>query len=153
MHQPLDKRAAIRGDANVGIENGRWGEGVACEFLIMSGFDIIERNVRPCSWDKRYELDIIAYERKYDIIVFVEVKQHKKRSPLQMRLRSISRRKKRLLAIACRAWLRKTKWQGAYRFDVIEVYGEPEGRTPAEVDHIERVQLFENNGRYVNWVA
>ena len=138
---------------NVGVAHGIWGESVACDFLRLSGYEILERNAHPCSWDQRYEIDIIAYDRERDIIVFVEVKQHKARSRIQRRLRSICRHKKQLLLTACKAWLRKNKWRTGYRFDVIEIYGDPESQCRVEVDHIERVQLFEDSRRFVNWVA
>ena len=42
------------------------------------------------------------------------------------------------------------KWQGGFRFDVIEIYGTPEGGRPV-VDHIEKVNLFAKQGRFVKW--
>lgn len=141
------------GPPNVGVANGTWGEAVACDYLRVIGYEILERNSRPCSWDQRYEIDIIAYDRKRDTIVFVEVKQHKMRSFAQRRLRSICRHKKQLLLTACKAWLRKNRWRTGYRFDVVEIYGDPETKERVEVDHIERVQLFEDGRRFVNWVA
>jgi len=35
----------------------------------------------------------------------------------------------------------------------VGIYGDPETRERVEVDHIERVQLFEDGRRFVNWVA
>jgi hypothetical protein len=34
---------------------------------------------------------------------------------------------------------------------VIEVYGEPNSRMRAEIDHVPGVQLFEKSERYVRW--
>ena len=136
---------------NVGVVHGNWGEDRAVEFLRVKGWIIVDRNVRPCTWDERYELDIIAYERETDTLAFVEVKQHAERSPYQRRLRSICRHKRDLLRIAARTWVRRNKWASGYRFDVIEVYGDPESGAAPEIDHIERVQLFENNRKFVNW--
>ena len=45
---------------------------------------------------------------------------------------------------------RAYRWGGAFRFDVIEVYGEPGGGRPV-VDHIERVNLFAKRERFVKW--
>ena len=131
--------------------HGRWGEEVAAEYLRIRGYVIVDRNVRPCPWDRRLEIDIIAYDRKLDVMVFVEVKQHKARSAYATRLQSVDRRKKRLLRTACRAWLTHNRWAGGRRFDVIEVYGTPGGQRHAEIDHIERVRLFTEEERFVNW--
>ena len=136
---------------NIGVAHGRWGEDAAVEQLRLEGLCIIDRNVRPCREDRRIEIDIIAYDRRLDAIVFVEVKQHKSRSESQRRLRSVTRHKLELLRRGCRTWLRRNRWEGAFRFDVIEVYGQPEERRRAEVDHIRHVRLFKGEERFVNW--
>jgi len=140
-----------RREPNVGVAHGAWGEEVAAEYLRRRGYAIVARNVRPCGWDARLEIDVIAYDTARDILVFVEVKQHRARSPYARRLRSVGAGKMRRLRTACRAWLRARRWQGAYRFDVVEVYGEPGSPRRTEVDHIERVALFADATRYVNW--
>ena len=66
------------------------------------------------------------------------------------RLRSITRRKCQNLRRACNAWRRINKWAGACRFDVIEIYGVPEGGKPV-IDHIPNVRLFAKPERFVNW--
>lgn len=136
---------------NVGVRHGRWGEAVAAELLRREGYEILEVNSRPSKRDRRLEIDIIAYDPKRDLLVFVEVKQHRERSDFARRLWSVDRRKKRLLKTACRSWLAKNRWQGSFRFDVVEVYGEPEMRRKPETDHIEHVRLFERDERFVNW--
>jgi len=136
--------------ANVGVIRGRWGEDVAAEWLRRGGCGIIERNVRPYARDRRLEIDIVAYDAQEDTIVFVEVKQHARRSEFQTRMRSVDRRKLQLLRRACNAWLRRNRWQGGYRFDVVEVYGEPGGARP-EIDHVKRVRLFADPERFVDW--
>ena len=138
-------------DENVGVRHGRWGEDVAAEQLRLEGLTVIERNVRPCPDDRRIEIDIIAYDRRLDIVVFVEVKQHKSRSAYQRRMRSVGRHKLDLLRRGRRTWLRPNPWAGSYRFDVIKVYGETEAAARAEVDHIMHVRLFRNEERFVNW--
>lgn len=135
---------------NLGVVRGAWGETVAAEYLRRRGFVIVERNARPVAGDGRLELDIVAWERKSDTMVFVEVKQHATLSPYARRLRSVSRRKKRNQLRAGNAWRRANKWHGAFRFDVIEIYGVPEGGAPV-VDHIENVRLFAKSDRFVNW--
>lgn len=136
---------------NEGVLRGRWGEDVAVEHLRSLGYVIVERNARPCRWDRRLEIDIVAYDRTGDVMIFVEVKQHRAHTDRDRRLRSIDRRKLDLLRKACRAWMGKNRWRGARRFDVVEVFGEPDSRSRPEIDHIERVRLFERAERYVNW--
>jgi len=135
---------------NVGVLRGAWGEAVATEHLRRHGYEIVERNPHPVEKDERLELDIVAWERKSDTMVFVEVKQHATVSPYARRLRSVNRCKKRNLLRACNAWRRINKWHGAFRFDVIEIYGVPEGGRPV-LDHIKNVELFARRGRFVKW--
>lgn len=136
--------------ANIGVRHGRWGEDVAVEYLRRGGFEIVERNTRPVRNDQRLEIDIVAWDRKSDTIVFVEVKQHSAFSPYARRLRSVDRRKKENVRRACVAWRILNKWRGAYRFDVIEIYGTPDGGRPV-IDHIDNVELFAHRGRFVKW--
>lgn len=136
---------------NPSVARGRWGEDIAAEWLRTRGYTIVERNVRPSRLDARLEIDIVAYERAHDTMVFVEVKQHARRTEYDTLLRSVNARKRNLMRRACRAWLRANKWGGAYRFDVIEVYGEPETRRRVEIDHVERVRLFSQPSGFVNW--
>lgn len=135
---------------NIGVRHGEWGEDVAVAALRRKGWVIVARNVHPCSEDERLELDIIAYDRGADAMVFVEVKQHARHDDGGTRLRGIDRRKLMNLRRAATAWRLENKWHGAFRFDVIEVYGTPGCRTP-EVDHIERVALFTPRERFVDW--
>lgn len=144
MPRPLDAE-------NVGVRHGRWGEDVAVAHLRLEGLTILERNVRPCRNDRRIEIDVIAYDRKTDVIVFVEVKQHKARSPYQNRMRSVTRHKLELLRRGCRTWLLCNRWCGGSRFDVFEVYGTPEEPAKIETDHIRHVRLFASEERFVNW--
>lgn len=139
-----------REEANLGVAHGAWGEDVAAEYLRRGGFEIIERNTHPVGDDQRLEIDIVAWDRKADTMVFVEVKQHATISPYARRLRSVDRRKRENLRRACNAWRRSNRWHGAYRFDVIEVYGTPEAGRPV-IDHIEHVELFAKRGRFVKW--
>jgi len=134
---------------NIGVEHGAWGEDRAVERLRQEGLEIIDRNVRPYR-DRRLEIDIIAYDRTLDAMVFVEVKQHARHSSAESRLRSVDRRKMRNLRLACNAWRRRNRWQGSYRFDVIEIFGVPGDRHP-EIDHIRRVNLFVPSERFVRW--
>ena len=116
-----------REESSVSAAHGCWGEDVAAD-----------------------EIDIVAWERSTDTMVFVEVKQHATLSPYARRLRSVDRRKRDNLRRACNAWRRANRWRGGYRFDVIEIYGVPEGGRPV-IDHIRKVDLFARRGRFVRW--
>ena len=140
-------------ECNVGVIRGQWGEDVAADWLRGEGYVVVERNVRPNPRDRRLEIDLVVYDREHDLIVFVEVKQHARRSEYQRRLRSVDRRKFVTLRRACSAWLRRNRWRGGYRFDVVEVYGEPGSRRPPEVDHVRHVRLFSPPETFVNWEA
>ena len=139
-----------REDTSVSAVRGCWGEDVAAEFLRRGGFVIVDRNSRPSARDRRLEIDIVAWERSTDTMVFVEVKQHATLSPYALRPRSVDRRKRENLRRACNAWRRANRWRGGYRFDVIEIYGVPEGGRPV-IDHIRKVELFARRGRFVRW--
>jgi len=133
---------------NIGVEHGAWGEDVAVERLRLEGLEIVDRNVRPCR-DRRLEIDVIAYDREADAMVFVEVKQHAVHSEGERRIRSVDSAKMRRLRTACNAWRRHNRWQGGFRFDVVEVFGTP-GRRP-EVDHVRQVNMFTPSDRFVRW--
>ena len=135
---------------NIGVVHGTWGESVAVEYLRRGGFEIVDRNTCPVRRDGRLEIDIVAWDRKNDEMVFVEVKQQAKPSPYARRLRRIDRNKKWNILRACNAWRRINKWHGAFRFDVIEIYGVPERGRPV-IDHIPNVELFAKPGRFVRW--
>jgi len=133
---------------NTGGEHGAWGEAVAVERLRLEGLQIVDRNVRP-SRDRRLEIDIIAYDHEAEAMVFVEVKQHAAHAEGESRIRSVDKRKLRLLRQACNAWRRRNRWTGSYRFDVIEVFGTPGARP--EIDHVRQVDLFTPASRFVRW--
>ena len=135
---------------NIGVLHGVWGEAVATDYLRRHGYEIVDRNSRPVERDERLEIDIVAWDRRKDAMVFVEVKQHATLSPYARRLRSVDRRKRMNLRRACNAWRRTNRWHGAFRFDVIEIYGVPGGGKPV-VDHIPDVELFAKRGHFVKW--
>lgn len=135
--------------ANLAARHGAWGEALAVGLLRRKGYQIVARNIRPCPWDRRLELDIVAYDRQAGAIVFVEVKQHARHVAGEARCRSVNRRKLHNVRRACAAWRLRNGWRGAFRFDIVEVYGVP-GEAP-EIDHIERVALFVSRERQVDW--
>ena len=146
----MQQRPKRKRSDNIGVLHGEWGENEAVAYLRRHGYEIVERNSRPVERDERLEIDLVAWDRRNDAMVFVEVKQHAKPSPYSRRLRSVDKRKRENLHRACNAWRRVNRWHGAFRFDVIEVYGVPEGGRPV-IDHIEKVDLFAKRGRFVKW--
>lgn len=136
--------------ANVGVTRGAWGEDVAADFLRRRGYLIVDSNACPVEKDRRLEIDLVAWDEATDTMVFVEVKQHATLTPYGRRMRSVDRSKRVNLRRACNAWRRVNKWRGSFRFDVIEIYGTPEGGRPV-IDHIEKVNLFAKPDRFVKW--
>ena len=135
---------------NIGVLHGAWGESVAVGYLRRHGYEIVDRNSRPVVRDERLEIDIVAWDRRKDEMVFVEVKQPTGPSPYARRLQSVNKRKRQNLRRACNAWRRTNRWRGAFRFDVIEIYGVPGGGRPV-IDQISDVELFAKRGRFVKW--
>lgn len=136
---------------NIGVSHGVWGECVARKFLIEAGFDILEVNSRPYKKDKRLELDIVAVDKKSECLVFLEVKQHNRPSEYgSTRLNSIDKQKIMNLKKAANAWRWNVDYQGAYRFDVLQIYGTPESGVK-QVIHTKDVRMFVRPERYVNW--
>lgn len=138
------REAKERGYANAA--RGTWGEDAAAAFLAAEGWRVIGRNVRPCVKDQRCEIDIIVKARDADKVVFVEVKTHAQRDESASRLIGVDARKKHNLLRACANWVMRNRWHGDFRFDVIEVYGQP-GDMPM-IDHIENVPLFPPKWRF-----
>ena len=141
-------QVAVASSSNASVRRGTWGENVAAAHLRRIGWRIVGRNVRPCKSDRRCELDIVAYVPGERQVVFVEVKTHRRHSPYASRLWAIDRRKRANLLRASASWLMSRKWHGNCRFDVIEVYGEKDGDTPPEIDHMMNVKLFPPNWRF-----
>ena len=117
---------------------GAWGEDVAVTFLKKKGFQILGRNVRPSRHD---EIDIIA--KKGDTLVFVEVKT-RHQEDFGRPARAVDKEKRRALNRAAAAYLRTAKHPDLfYRFDVIEVLGQPESVTTPIIRHLENAFPFE----------
>ena len=116
---------------------GAWGEERAAEYLEAHGYTVIGRNVRP---DRRDELDIVA--RIGETLVFVEVKT-RRREAFGRPMRAVDRGKRHALNRAAAAYLRKAGFPKLYyRFDVIEVLGQPEDGEPL-IRHLDDAFPFE----------
>jgi putative endonuclease len=110
---------------------GKWGEGIAAQFLQEKGYEILQRNVRSSYG----ELDIVA--RCGGTIVFVEVKTRTS-SSFGLPEISVSPRKIRHLIESAQAFMQLYPGpEEAWRVDVIAIEGRPGGPDP----HIE---VFEN---------
>ena len=96
------------------IQTGKSGQDLACRYLTVHGYEIIERNWR---WGHQ-EIDIVA--RKGHIVIIAEVKTHRANWAFEPES-SVVARKQRILVNAANAWLRYRKVTGEVRFDVIAV--------------------------------
>jgi putative endonuclease len=145
-----DTAVAKRLDSqNISVLRGVWGEDIAADFLKRKGWRIVGRNLCPCKRDRRKEIDIVAYIREENTVVFVEVKTHKTHPDKAPRAWGVDRAKKRNLLAAFRAWLRSKKWTGNYRFDILEIYGD--GLDFPEIDHLVNVPIFPPSDRFFKY--
>ncbi len=136
MAPDFKKAAAVRGEPRT-AEVGRWGEAQAEDYLRRAGYEVLGRNVRPNRHD---ELDLVV--RKGDVLVFVEVKT-RGREGLARPSRAVDRAKRHALNRAAAAYLRQARYPDLfYRFDVVEVLGQPEEGAPL-VRHLEDAFPFE----------
>lgn len=104
------------------LESGPWGERWAARLLKAHGCKILGMNVRPC---RHGEVDIIA--RKGQVILFVEVKT-RKHDYYGRPLDAVNWRKRELMRRCATHWLSKKRLLNVktlYRFDAIEVLGDP----------------------------
>ena len=110
---------------------GRWGEDVAAGYLEQGGLTILGRRVRVTVRD---ELDLVA--RDGSVLVFVEVKTRK--SQLYGRpMAAVDRRKRQVLSRAAVRYVGRLKRKDVcFRFDVVEVVGQPGDAEPV-IRHVE----------------
>jgi putative endonuclease len=98
---------------------------------------VLGRNIRP---DKRDEIDIVA--RTGETLVFVEVKT-RRREDFGRPMKAVDNNKRHALNRAAAAFLRKAGFPKLYyRFDVIEVLGQPEEGAPL-MRHLDNAFPFE----------
>ena len=121
---------------------GRWGEQVAAKWLARHDYDIIGRRVRS---NRRDEIDLVA--RRGRQWVFVEVKTRRSEA-FGRPAAAVDARKRHALCRAAAAYLRRAGYPaGCYRFDVVEVVGEPGAGEPV-VRQIEDAFRFEPRYRF-----
>lgn len=94
-------------------EVGRYGEDVACSYLVEQGYTILERNWRT----RQGEIDIICQCDKE--LVFVEVKSRGPGSLGEPGEAVDGRKKARLVRAACAYLSSKGLWETPSRFDLV----------------------------------
>lgn len=98
---------------------GRWGEGLAADYLRRRGYRLLACNYR-CRFG---EIDIIAEKR--GCVVFCEVKTRQDDRFAQA-MEFVDSHKQRRLRATAEFWLAQQERDWPVRFDVIEIYA-PEG--------------------------
>ena len=112
-------------------KRGKWGEGIAVEFLKNKGYTIAATGFRS----RFGEIDIIAKSK--ECLIFAEVKTRKNSNFAHAR-EFVSKDKQRKLISTANFWLMKRPTKLQPRFDVIEVYAIHGEQTESpEINHIE----------------
>ncbi len=125
------------------LKAGRWGEQLAVRFLKKKRYKIIGQRVRV---GKRDELDIIAEHG--GALIFVEVKT-RKNEDFGRPFSAVNTAKRKYLSRAAIAYLKRQNPPADYfRFDVVEVIGEPD-MGPPKIRHIENA--FPLDSAYRLW--
>jgi putative endonuclease len=110
---------------------GKWGEGVAVEYLKNKGYTIVKTGFRS----RFGEIDIIAKSKEY--LTIIEVKT-RKNSNFAHAKEYVSKDKQRKIISTANYWLIKRPTKLQPRFDVIEIYAKDgEQTTEPEIIHIE----------------
>ncbi len=103
------------------MNTGKRGERLAAWYLFFHGCRILARNYRY----GRYEIDIVARERRTGILLFVEVKTRSS-TDYGLPRDAVDRRKQLFLTRAAQGYLKQLSDPDAHtRFDVVEVYTKP----------------------------
>jgi putative endonuclease len=109
---------------------GLRGEREAEDVLLRAGLEVLDRRFRL----RGGEIDLVALDG--DVVVFVEVKA-RRLDGYGAPAEAVTPRKQRRIARTALAWLKGRGWlERVCRFDVIELWGEPDGplRTRHRVD-------------------
>ena len=120
-------------------EIGDLGEKIAVNFLKKKRYKVLNRNLHF----SHNELDIIAFDKRAKMIVFVEVKARSVEdalySPYGPPSSAVTRQKQMRTLQAARGFLRDNPKFNKYqpRFDVIEVYLKKESKSLLNINHFE----------------
>lgn len=98
---------------------GSTGETVASLYLQKLGYSLLERNVKL----GKYELDLVMYDRREKMIVFIEVKTRSKSSEQYPIRTALSREKRSALQRGMARWVSARRHDGPARLDLICVHG------------------------------
>lgn len=132
--QAIDSAAAMlpsRRSTPEHLNTGRRGEEEAYFYLRRQGYVMVARNYR--SPNSRSELDLVGWDD--ETLCFVEVKTRTTHD-VKPAEAAVDEQKQRDLSRVAREFLRKTKGNPPFRFDVVSVYFEP-GQPP-------QIELFKN---------
>jgi len=125
------------------LKSGKWGERQAVRLLKSKGWKIVGERVRVGRHD---ELDIIAVHG--GVLVFVEVKT-RRNEEYGRPFSAVNKEKRKHLSRAAVGYLKRQKPPPDYfRFDVVEVIGEPD-MGPPKIRHIENA--FPLDSAYRLW--
>jgi putative endonuclease len=117
---------------------GRRGEDLACWSLREHGYTIVARNHRRAPGQAgRGEIDLIAFEGSPPTLVFIEVKTRAREGIAPAEWAADAAQRRALLATA-RAYRRFRGYTGAWRFDIVVIYGpdDPQPRILLQRDAI-----------------
>ncbi|MBQ6449710.1 YraN family protein [bacterium] len=106
---------------------GQAGETLASVYLEAKDYQILARNVR-CG---QYELDLVAFDPRYQETVFVEVKTRRNDdggNPAD----AVDKRKLKAFITAGKRYAKQHHLQTDWRFDIVAI-------TPANIDHYENI--------------
>ena len=98
-------------------ETGILGEEMATQYLLKNGYEVRERNVRF----GKFEIDIVAYDPVFKMIVFVEVKARTNVSDSYPIHSAMHRRKRISMKRAVARWIMHHQYDGPSRIDVLSV--------------------------------
>ncbi len=103
------------------VELGRRGEAIAARYLAGRGFRILQHRFRT----RGGEIDLVAEEG--ETLAFIEVKTRSS-AACGRPAEAVDRRKQARLARAATVYLARTgRHDSACRFDVVEVWNDPDG--------------------------
>lgn len=111
---------------------GKWGEGVAADYLEQQGYSILERGWRSGHKD----IDLIAF--KQGILAFVEVKTRKNNAYIQPQ-QAVDRHKIKLLITAANRYICNNNIDAEIRFDIVAITGTDYSNY--KIEHIEQAFL------------
>lgn len=98
---------------------GQKGEAFAKSFLMRNGYKIFGCNVRL----GRDEIDIVAFDPKDNVVVFVEVKTRRSTSMHYAPESDLTYKKRACMRRSAEAWITTHNYDGPWRMDTICIVG------------------------------